>query len=123
MTTRSRFLAALGALVVVAAAGSDGDGVVESESPVTTTTAAQAEAEPEPEAETTAVDGVAEVPFLIDLDEEEALAEIAAAGLVPEIIPLWVPPTDPRLGIVVTQSPDPFGWLPEGSVVKITVGE
>ncbi|MEM8705570.1 MAG: PASTA domain-containing protein [Actinomycetota bacterium] len=123
MTTRFRLLVALFALTLIAVACSDGDSVVESESPATTTTVADVEAQPDTEADTTAVDGVAEVPFLVDLDEEEALAEIEAAGLVAEIIPLWVPPTDPRLGIVVTQSPDPFGWLPEGSVVKITVGE
>lgn len=127
---RPRILAVVAGLALVASACGDSDEPVEEQAPVTTTTVevepADDMAEESDETETvdnTAVDGVAEVPLLVEMEIEEALAEIERAGLVAEIIPVWVPPSDPRLGIVITQSPDPFGWLPEGSVVQISVGE
>lgn len=112
---RPRILAAVAGLALVASACGDSDEPIEQQAPVTTTTAE--------DVDTTAVDGVAEVPLLVEMEIEEALAEIERAGLVAEITPVWVPPSDPRLGIVITQSPDPFGWLPEGSAVQISVGE
>lgn len=125
---RPRILAAVAGLALVASACGDSDEPVEEQAPVTTTTV---EADPADEAENvddtavenTAIDGVAEVPFVVEMEVEEALAEIERAGLVAEITPVWVPPSDPRLGIVITQAPDPFGWLPEGSVIQISVGE
>lgn len=125
---RPRILAALAGLVLVAGACGDSAEPVEQQAPVTTTAAVEAEpaddmAEETDTVDNTAVDGVSEVPLLVEKEIEEALAEIERAGLVAEITPVWVPPSDPRLGIVITQSPDPFGWLPEGSVIQISVGE
>lgn len=119
MQPRTRLLAfTIGAALAVSACGGSDDSV---EPDVSTSSSAVADADTG--ADSTAVDGVAEVPLVLELEVDEAIAEIESAGLVAEIVPLWVPPSDPRLGIVVVQSPEPFGWLPEGSVMKITVGE
>ena len=86
--------------------------------------ACSAEPDPvEPDAGSTAVDGVAEVPLVIDLPLDDAIAEIERAGLVAQLVPLDGDEDDPRVGVVVEQTPAPFGWLPEGSVMRITVGE
>ena len=83
---RPRILAAVAGLALVASACGESDKPVEEQAPVTTTVAeaepADDMAEESDESETvdnTAVDGVAEVPLLVEMEIEEALAELERA--------------------------------------------
>ena len=61
------------------------------------------------------------VPFVIKNTYDQAVASIAAAGLIPALKVVVVPAGDPEIGTVVDQSPAGGAGLRPGQVVTLTV--